>query len=99
MRPAADLRLRMHGRWDRLRYSNKGSYFHLHVVFQSGLLPTGFFPTVNLYDFLYLTLQQCAPPITCPVNTLNAELNSICHLLVLLGNLTFMGPCIVSIFQ
>jgi formate-dependent nitrite reductase membrane component NrfD len=23
---------------------------------------------------------------------LNAELNSICHLLVLLGNLTFMGP-------
>jgi len=32
-------------------------------------------------------------------NPLNAELNPICHLLVLLGNLTFMGPCIVSIFQ
>jgi hypothetical protein len=32
-------------------------------------------------------------------NPLNAELNSICHLLVLLGDLTFMGPCIVSIFQ
>jgi hypothetical protein len=32
-------------------------------------------------------------------NPLNAELNSICHLLVLLGNLTFMGPCIVNIFQ
>jgi hypothetical protein len=32
-------------------------------------------------------------------NPLNAELNSICHLLVLLGNLTFMGPCIVSLFQ
>jgi hypothetical protein len=30
---------------------------------------------------------------------LNAELNPICHLLVLLGDLTFMGPCIVSIFQ
>jgi hypothetical protein len=30
---------------------------------------------------------------------LNGELNSICHLLVLLGDLTFMGPCIVSIFQ
>jgi hypothetical protein len=30
---------------------------------------------------------------------LNAELNPICHLLVLLGDLTFMSPCIVSIFQ
>jgi hypothetical protein len=33
------------------------------------------------------------------INPLNAELNYICHLLVLLGNLTFMGPCIVNIFQ
>jgi hypothetical protein len=33
------------------------------------------------------------------VNPLNAELNPICHLLVLLGDLTAMGPCIVSIFQ
>jgi hypothetical protein len=33
------------------------------------------------------------------VNPLKAELNPICHLLVLLGDLTFMGPCIVSIFQ
>jgi hypothetical protein len=32
-------------------------------------------------------------------NPLNAELNPICRLLVLLGDLTFMGPCIVSIFQ
>jgi hypothetical protein len=32
-------------------------------------------------------------------NTLKAELNPICHLLVLLGYVTFMGPCIVSIFQ
>jgi hypothetical protein len=31
-------------------------------------------------------------------NPLNAELNPICHLLVLL-DLKFMGPCIVSIFQ
>jgi hypothetical protein len=30
---------------------------------------------------------------------LNAELNPICHWLVLLGDLTRMGPCIVSIFQ
>ena len=33
------------------------------------------------------------------VNPLNAELNPICHLLVLLGDLTFMGTCIVSIFH
>jgi hypothetical protein len=33
------------------------------------------------------------------INPLNAELNPICHLLALLGDLTFMGPCIVSIFQ
>jgi hypothetical protein len=32
-------------------------------------------------------------------NPLNAELNPICHLLILLGDLTSMGPCIVSIFQ
>jgi hypothetical protein len=32
-------------------------------------------------------------------NPLNAELNPICHLLILLGDLTFMGTCIVSIFQ
>jgi hypothetical protein len=33
------------------------------------------------------------------VNPLNAELNLICHSLILLEDLTFMGPCIVSIFQ
>ena len=33
------------------------------------------------------------------INPLNAELNPICHLLVLLGDLTFMGPCFVSIFH
>src|SRR5215475_2285666 len=33
------------------------------------------------------------------VNPLKAELYPICHLLVLLGDLTFMGPCIVSVFQ
>jgi hypothetical protein len=32
-------------------------------------------------------------------NPLNAELNPICHLLVLLEDSTFMGPCIVGIFQ
>jgi hypothetical protein len=33
------------------------------------------------------------------INPFNAELNPICHLLVLLEDLTFMGPCTVSIFQ
>src|SRR5215470_9058560 len=33
------------------------------------------------------------------INPLNAELNPICHLLVLLGDLKFMGLCILSIFQ
>jgi hypothetical protein len=32
-------------------------------------------------------------------NPLNAELNPIYHLLILLGALTFMGTCVVSIFQ
>jgi hypothetical protein len=32
-------------------------------------------------------------------NPLNAELNPICHLLILLGYLKYVGPCIVSIFQ
>jgi hypothetical protein len=36
---------------------------------------------------------------TLPFNPLNAELNPICHLLEFLGDLTLMGPCIVSIFQ
>jgi hypothetical protein len=39
-----------------------------------------------------------APISKYPVNPLNAELNPICHLLVLIGDLTFMGPCIVSTF-
>jgi hypothetical protein len=33
------------------------------------------------------------------INPLNAELNPIYYLLVLFGDLTFMGPCIVSIFK
>jgi hypothetical protein len=46
----------------------------------------------NVFDFLYFTFREF-------INPLNAELNSICHLLVLLRDLTFMGPCIVSIFH
>jgi hypothetical protein len=39
------------------------------------------------------------PSLVMWFNHLNAELNLICNLLVLLGDLTFMGPCIISIFQ
>jgi hypothetical protein len=50
------------------------------------------------------SLHVSSPPvliirrINC-INPLKAELNPVCYLLVLLGDLTFMGPCIVSIFQ
>jgi hypothetical protein len=33
------------------------------------------------------------------LNHLNAELSPTCHLLILLGDLTFMVPCFSSIFQ
>jgi hypothetical protein len=33
------------------------------------------------------------------MNPLNAELNPICHLLILLKDLTFISTCILSIFQ
>jgi hypothetical protein len=46
------------------------------------------------------TLNQITKKIHLTVfNPLNAELNPICHLLILLENVTFMGPCIVSIFH
>jgi hypothetical protein len=65
------------------------------------------------YIYLYVVLHLCHLCTCGPmnarveqskncsfgVNPLNAELNPICHLLVLLGDLTFMGPCIVSIIQ
>jgi hypothetical protein len=35
--------------------------------------------------------------VLCFSNHLNAELNPMCHFLLLLGDLTFMGKCIVSI--
>jgi hypothetical protein len=35
--------------------------------------------------------------VTSVINPLNAELNPICHLPILLGDLTFMGKCIISI--
>jgi len=63
-RAAADLRLKPRERCDRLRHFNK-NHTSIYLVLQSGLLPT-VFPTVNLYAFHSLTLEQCAPPISCP---------------------------------
>jgi hypothetical protein len=65
-------------------------------------------------SFVFTTLHHMDPSLSvggrsewsqCPTlhinyefNPLNAELNPICHLLIFLGDLTFIGPCILSIF-
>jgi hypothetical protein len=53
----------------------------------------------NLLYILNMEKPRSVPwnILTDELNTLNAELNSICHLLILLGDLTFMGKCNVSI--
>jgi len=48
---------------------------------------------------LILYFVQFQKMLLWKLNPLYPELNFICHLLVLLGDLTFMSPCIVSIFQ
>jgi len=40
---------------------------------------------------MYIGLQVKYPSFRSDFNPLNAELNPICHFLVLLGDLTFMG--------
>jgi hypothetical protein len=65
---------------------------------------TNKYELVSIYsDSKYkILLSTLDPPINMGgsnVNPLNAELNPIRHLLILLGDLTFMGMCIVSIFQ
>jgi hypothetical protein len=46
---------------------------------------------------LYMTHHAQGNSVDTQFNPLNAELNPTCHLLILLGNLTFTGTCIVSI--
>jgi hypothetical protein len=41
--------------------------------------------------------SPAATQILSEIKPLNAELNPICHLLILLGDLTFMGTCNVSV--
>jgi hypothetical protein len=45
----------------------------------------------------HYTVTEHYSCLTASFNPLNTELNPTCHLLILLGDLTFMGPCIVSI--
>jgi hypothetical protein len=50
-----------------------------------------------MYNVLSKIWERKDETLCCThINPLNAELNPICHLLVLLGDLRFMGPCIVS---
>ena len=68
------------------------------VVLQSR---SGFFGAVEILwsDRSYSALAYSVLYWPSYLNPLNAELNLICHLLMLLGDLKFMGPCIVSIWQ
>jgi hypothetical protein len=52
----------------------------------------------RLLDLSCLSVhKEHSPSIRKMINSLNAELIPMYHLLILLGGLTFMGPCIVSI--
>ena len=53
------------------------------------------FCIISHFTIIVLNYSNCVVYF----NPLNTELSTICHLLVLLGDLTFMCPCIVSIFQ
>jgi hypothetical protein len=53
---------------------------------------------VALHFCFYAGMSR-SPFTTAVINPLNAKLNPICHLLILLGDLTFMSACIISIFQ
>jgi hypothetical protein len=53
----------------------------------------------SVYLLLRITLKNKLIVYRKQFNPLNAELIPICRFLVLLGDLTFMGPCILSIFQ
>jgi hypothetical protein len=78
-----------------------GKYSMLMEQERQVIAPTAKCQVANLLQKESKSLTRfCKPGLDIDVfNPLNAELNPICHLLVLLGDLTFMGPCIVSISQ
>jgi hypothetical protein len=51
---------------------------------------------LNLGSFSCVASQERICRMCPSLNLLNAELNPICHLLVLLGDIKLMGPCIVK---
>jgi hypothetical protein len=84
---------------------------HSHVV-QRSIISDAVSPVPCMLTWraVYLETNKCTqifgrkdtlgrPGLIRKFNPLNAELNPICHSLILLGGLPFMGPCIVSIFQ
>ena len=73
----------------------KGYYLFIYTVFINLGICGNIPPVFSMISFL----AQKNSNYRGNINPLNAELNPICHLLVLLGDLTFMGPCIVIIFQ
>jgi hypothetical protein len=64
------------------------------VILSASVSRTELGPTARVLDPAETRYKE-----NLAINPLNAELNPICHLLVLLGDLTLMSTCIVSIFQ
>jgi hypothetical protein len=54
---------------------------------------------VTLDSMFVFNIMGIFTYVLTPCQPFKRRVKSICHLLVLLGVLTFMGPCIVSIFQ
>jgi hypothetical protein len=70
-------------------------YFYRYIIINIlwGMTPR-FSPRQHI---IFIVWKQLVLTGQGRVNPLNAELNPICHLLILLGDLTFMGTCIISI--
>jgi len=69
---------------------------NLHLVSLSGYITPEQWVWKWLMLFVALIVWWTGTSSVICINPLNAELNRICHLLVLLGDITFMGPCFVS---
>jgi hypothetical protein len=54
-------------------------------------------PIITKEQIIHISELQNFSTSENNVNPLTAELNPICHLIILLGDLTFIGKCIVSI--
>jgi hypothetical protein len=91
----------LHSRLLLMFYHILGAFANLRKATISFVMEQLFSVWTDFHEIWYFGIFS---KYVCPENSkfikpLNAELNPICHLLMLLGDLTFMGPCIVSIFQ